>query len=115
MQDVKGVILTDVDGVLLDWTSAFFHHMTEQGFTPTTKTSVYDMAKKFGMEKPLMQQMVRQFNESARIGYLEPCKDAYWGVKKLAEAGYVFHAITSLSTDKYAGMARTQNLKNIFV
>ena len=114
MQDVKGVILTDVDGVLLDWTSAFFHHMTEQGFTPTTKTSVYDMAKKFGMEKPLMQQMVRQFNESARIGYLEPCKDAYWGVKKLAEAGYVFHVITSLSTDKYAGMARTQNLKNIF-
>jgi len=72
------------------------------------------MAKKFGQEKHIMQQMVRQFNESARIGYLEPCKDAYWGVKKLAEAGYVFHAITSLSTDKYAGMARTENLKRIF-
>ena len=69
MKDVKGVILTDVDGVLLDWTSAFFHHMTEQGLTPATKTSVYDMAKKFGQEKHKMQQIVRQFNATARIGY----------------------------------------------
>jgi len=114
MKDVKGIILTDADGVLLDWSNAFTHWMKGQGFVPITGTQQYDMAANFGKEKGVMQQMIRTFNESARIGYLEAHKDAYWGVKKLHEAGYVFHVITSLSTDKWAGMARTQNLKNIF-
>tara|TARA_B100000965_G_C19389170_1_gene668169 strand:+ start:246 stop:851 length:606 start_codon:yes stop_codon:yes gene_type:complete len=121
MKDVKGIILTDADGVLLDWSNAFTHWMKGQGFSPITGTErfggglQYDMSENFGFKnKGKMQDMIRTFNESARIGYLEPHKDAYWGVKKLHEAGYVFHVITSLSTDKWAGMARTQNLKNIF-
>ena len=72
------------------------------------------MSKKFGQEKRVMQSLVRQFNESARIGYLEPLRDAVWGVAKLAEAGYKFHVITSLSEDEYAGMARTLNLTTLF-
>lgn len=70
------IILTDVDGVLLDWQAAFFDWMVGQGFTPVTPKSLYDMSKKFGQEKRVMQSLVRQFNESARIGYLEPLRDA---------------------------------------
>ena len=107
-------ILTDVDGVLLDWQAAFFDWKLDQGFTPATPKSLYDMSKKFGQEKRVMQSLVRQFNESARIAYLDPLRDAVWGVKKLAEAGYRFKVITSLSLDEYAGRARTQNLIRLF-
>ena len=34
------IILTDVDGVLLDWQAAFFDWMVGQGFTPVNPKSL---------------------------------------------------------------------------
>jgi hypothetical protein len=58
--------------------------------------------------------LVRQFNESARIGFLPGLRDSIKYVKKLHDEGYVFHCITSLSTDYYAGKLREQNLERLF-
>ena len=107
------LILVDCDGVLLDWKYAFYKYMNENGYT-VIEESQYDIAKTFGIDKQQAKILVRQFNESARIGFLPGLRDAIKYVKKLHSEGYVFHCITSLSTDYYAGKLREQNLERLF-
>lgn len=107
------LILVDCDGVLLDWKYAFYKFMNENGYT-VIEESQYDIAKTFGIDKSDAKSLVRQFNESARIGFLPGLRDAIKYVKKLHSEGYVFHCITSLSTDYYAGKLREQNLERLF-
>lgn len=107
------LILVDCDGVLLDWKYAFYKYMNENGYT-VIEESQYDIATTFGIDKEQARILVRQFNESARIGFLPGLRDAIKYVKKLHSEGYVFHCITSLSTDYYAGKLREQNLERLF-
>lgn len=113
---MDNLILTDADGVLLNWEYAFHTWMASRGFIRReTETIEYDMNLQYAMSKPDMKKMVRVFNESAAIGFLPPLRDAIHYVRKLhEECGYVFHVITSLSTDSHACELRTQNLKKLF-
>lgn len=113
MRDYEKVILTDVDGVLLNWGYAFHVWMEEHGHKKVK--DVYDISDTYGIDYATGKRLVRQFNESAAIGFLPPLRDAIHYVRKLHEEhGYVFHAITSLSLDQHAGELRTQNLKKLF-
>jgi FMN phosphatase YigB (HAD superfamily) len=106
--------LTDCDGVLLDWQYGFFRWMREQGFQPVF-AGEYDIAKTFDIPKAQAKEFVRHFNESAAIGWLPQFRDAVKYVRKLHEDhGYIFHCITSLSTDVYAGKLRVKNLEALF-
>jgi beta-phosphoglucomutase-like phosphatase (HAD superfamily) len=108
------LILTDCDGVLLDWKYGFFRWMKEKGYSQVEKAE-YDIGKTFGIEKSLAKNLVRNFNESAAIGYLPQFRDAIKYVRKLhEEKGFIFHCITSLSLDEYAGRLRQKNLEAIF-
>ena len=110
----KKLILTDCDGVLLNWENSFIEWMTEQGFSADPNNGSYDMHKRFGERKAKIKALVREFNESAWIGWLKPHKDAVFGVSELAKKGYTFGAITSLSEDTYAKKLREYNLKELF-
>ena len=108
------VILVDCDGVLLDWVYSFCQWMSRHGFVEVDP-NVYDIAKRYNIEKKLAKMLVRMFNESATIRKLPPLRDAIKYVKKLHEEhGYVFHAITSLSDDYYSQHLRTKNLIELF-
>jgi len=110
------VILTDCDGVLLDWGYSFDCWMARHGYevNPNFNTN-YAMAQRYGMDKKDAKRLIRMFNESATIRKLPPLRDAIKYVKKLHEEhGYVFHAITSLSSDQYAQHLRTKNLIEMF-
>ena len=108
------VILTDCDGVILDWEYAFGQWMKRHGYT-VKETGNYKMDIKYGLERKETERLVRMFNESAWIRKLPPLRDAMHYVKKLhVEHGYVFHAITSLSNDQYAQHLRTKNLREMF-
>lgn len=107
------IILTDCDGVLLDWENAFHCWMKDRGYAKK-KQGLYDVSTTYGLAKKEGKALVKQFNESAWMGYLKAFKDARSGVGKLYEAGYRFHCITSLSLDKKAQRLRVQNLENIF-
>jgi len=112
MQDK--VILTDVDGVVLDWEYGFSRYMAAKGLKPI-RNDVYSVGDTYGITKPEGKANVIAFNESARIGSLTPFRDAKKYVKKIhEELGYVFHAITSLSSDPYAGELRRLNLEKVF-
>jgi len=111
------VILTDCDGVLLDWIHSFTEWMLKQGYKVRDGGSGdYQIHKRFGLEdKSLGRQLVRQFNESASIAFLTPHLDAIKYVRKLHEEhGYVFHVITSQSKNPHAQELRKQNLRRIF-
>lgn len=108
------VILTDCDGVLLDWQYGFFRWMRALGFEPIFDGE-YDIAKTFDIDEKDAKSYVLQFNESAAIGWLPQFRDAVKYVRMLHEDhGYIFHCITSLSTDQYAGKLRTKNLEALF-
>ena len=106
-------ILTDVDGVLLEWEPAFTKWMNSKGYEVQTE-GVYKQAKRFGIEQTLSDTLTNTFNESAWMGYLKAFRDARSGVAKLYEHGYRFHCITSLSLDKKAIRLRKYNLENVF-
>ena len=110
------VILTDCDGVLLDWGYAFDQWMERHGYEVDPKfANNYAMALRYGLDHKESKRLVRMFNESATIRKLPPLRDAIKYVKKLHEEhGYVFHAITSLSNDQYAQHLRTKNLIEMF-
>lgn len=111
------LILTDADGVILDWEWAFSVWMQERGYTLSadSKKSYYlhDHYRELAQENS--KTVVKQFNESAAIGFLPALRDSVHYVKKLHEEhGYQFRVITSLSLDKNAGKLREMNLRKLF-
>ena len=108
------VILTDCDGVLVDWLYAFDAWMARKGYKKT-HSDVYALEECYGIPRAEMKRLVRFFNESASIVEVPPLRDAIKYVKKLhEEKGYVFHCITSLSLEPAAAKLREKNLKALF-
>lgn len=111
------LILTDADGVILDWEWAFSVWMQERGYTlkEGAKNS-YQLHHHYNeLEQKDSKKIVKQFNESAAIGFLPAVRDSTHYVKRLYEEhGYRFRVITSLSLDPNAGKLREMNLRKIY-
>jgi len=107
------LILTDCDGVMLNWVSAFDGWMASKGYVKSD-LDVYDMSKVYGIDRDHCTDLIYQFNASAWMGYLKAFRDARSGVAKLVENGYKFVVITSLSLDRKARLLRIDNIKNVF-
>jgi hypothetical protein len=91
--------------------------MQERGYTRSSgaKTSYYLHEQYRELEQKDAKTVVKQFNESAAIGFLPALRDSTYYVKRLHEEhGYQFRVITSLSIDKNAGRLREMNLRKIF-
>lgn len=110
------VIFVDCDGVLLDWESAFHAWMEKRGHVhDDSLVNSYKMSERFGLSLEEGRRSVRDFNESAAIGYLHPFRDSAWYVPMLhRKYGYRFICITSLSLDPYAHKLRMRNLDRVF-
>lgn len=113
---MNSVILTDVDGVLLNWEYAFDVWMNRKGYKIAPQSRhAYQVGDRYKLTPKLSKELIRYFNESAAIGFLPPLRDAMHYVKKLHEEhGYVFHVITSLSNDDAPGELRKMNLQKLF-
>lgn len=108
------LILTDIDGCVLDWCAGFDDFMIRHGYTKH-HSNEYKLSDCYGIPKEESSKMVRIFNDSAVMGFLPPYRDAVHYIRKLhAEHGYVFHAITSMSKEYASQELRTQNLRNLF-
>jgi hypothetical protein len=110
------IILTDADGVILDWEYAFDIWMQEHGFQKQGGSQfVYNIGRRYGIDMEQGKKLIKIFNESAAIGFLPALRDSMYYVKRLNEEhGYVFHCITSLSKDENAQKLRTMNLQKLF-
>jgi hypothetical protein len=110
------LILTDCDGVCLDWEWAFNVWMQEHGFEEVAGSKLnYDMAVRYGIPREQVRKLIKVFNESAAIGFLPAQRDAMYYIKRLHEEyGFRFHAITSLSLDPNAQKLREMNIHKLF-
>lgn len=109
------IILTDVDGVLVDWEAHFTRWMAQKGVEPIPGYEhLYRMRERYGFEGEEGDRVVSQFNNSAWTRSHPPLRDAIDGVTRLAKEGYRFHAVTSLSRDEYAVQLREENLRELF-
>ena len=117
MIDKSKLILTDIDGVVLNWEYAFGEYMEFQGHQPVEgHNKFYSVRQKYNLPTDASGDLViKTFNESAAIGFLPPLRDAQYFIKKLHEQHqYQFIAITSLSLLPYAQQLREKNLKKLF-
>lgn len=115
-KNLKKLILTDCDGVCLDWEWAFNIWMQEHGFVEQQGSKFeYDMSLRYGISREQVTKLIKVFNESAAIGFLPAQRDAMFYIKRLHEEhGFRFHAITSLSLDPNAQKLREMNLRKLF-
>jgi len=108
-------IITDCDGVLLDWAFAFDVWMGEQGYLRLPDTDHYfEQTKRYGIKDDEALDCVKRFNESGSVGYIPAYKDSVEYVTKFAKEGYRFEVISSLHIDKFAQHLRARNLKHLF-
>jgi len=100
----------------MNWEYAMNVWMQTQGYEIVEGGEAnYDMGDRYGLSKELKLRLVRQFNESAAMGFLPPLRDAMYYVDLLhRKHGYTFHMITSLSKDEHAQKLRIQNTKKLF-
>lgn len=115
MPQSNRVILTDVDGVLLDWEKHFSKWMISKGYHQVAHgEKMYSMVDRYGIEKPKMRKLTTEFNNSAWMGTQEPMPNSQTWVKLLHAEGWTFIPITSQTTDIPAQQLRKWRLKELF-
>ena len=108
-------IITDCDGVLLDWAYAFDVWMYEKGFIRIENTShFYNQNDRYKISLEESIKLIEDFNESACVGFIPAYKDAVEYVTKLSELGYKFDVISCLAQDKHSQFLREKNLIHLF-
>jgi FMN phosphatase YigB (HAD superfamily) len=115
LREIKDkIILTDCDGVLLDWEFHFYRWLEKtEGLHRLSDD--YNVAKAVGVAQKTGARYVNLFNRSEEMKKLSPLRDAIKYVRKLHEEhGYIFHVITSQTNCKLAQEYRKENLRNVF-
>jgi 5'(3')-deoxyribonucleotidase len=107
------VILTDCDGVLLNWESQFHKWMNDRGYNQT-KSGFYEIHDVYDMAEDRAIRYIEEFNTSSYVIDLPPLKNSVEGLKRLTENGYKFVVITSIGDNPYTKKLRTINLETLF-
>ncbi len=126
------IILTDVDGVLLEWEHHFTEWMLQRSYFDNEvgegyvgkkvypykllddKQDTYEMAERFGLTKTEVRKEIREFNKSAWMGNQPPILESQTWVKLLAAEGWTFIPITSQTSDIPAQLLRKKRLGELF-
>ena len=120
------IILTDVDGVLLEWEQHFSDWMLQRSYYndkgkkiyPYTlldgKENTYEMAERFGLTIPQIRKEIREFNKSAWMATQSPMPDSQTWVKLLHAEGWTLIPITSQTSDIPAQEVRKKRLTELF-
>ena len=126
------IILTDVDGVLLEWENHFTEWMLQRSYFDNEvgegyvgkkvypykllddKQDTYEMAERFGLTKTEVRKEIREFNKSAWMGNQPPMLESQTWVKLLAAEGWTFVPITSQTSDIPAQKVRKKRLGDLF-
>jgi hypothetical protein len=112
---MRNVILSDVDGVIVDWLAAFRHWMEKEHGQVMSEIRSFDLLVKYPqMEPQEVFDCINEFNNSNVIASLIPTNDSFEVVNDLAAKGFTFIAITSLSDKPEALANRTANLNHYF-
>lgn len=108
-------VISDVDGVLLLWNSAFEDFMLQKGFPRVNGTDQhYGITQRFGISVQQQDDYISEFNHSDSIKNLEPFADSLEYIPKIVNLGYRFIVVTSLGGDDNSRKNRRINLETHF-
>lgn len=107
-------ILTDIDGVVLNWEEAFENYINKHYKIKVKDPTKYQAHLRWPLAKAQLDQVLWHFNMSAWMGYLNPLRDSLNIIKQLNEEGWRFIAITSIHDDEATQKLRESNLKNLY-
>ena len=122
MQQSNRIILTDVDGVLLEWENHFTKWMITRGHKlKEDYKSEYDMGKRFIFYSSVFNEdpnyiklAIREFNKSAWMATQPPMPESQTWVKLLHAEGWTFIPISSQTSDIPAQEIRKRRLEELF-
>ena len=77
------IILTDCDGVCLDWEAGFTDWMNINKGYKVVESGVYDIAVMYGIEKAEGKRLIREFNNSAWMSSLHALRDSRSGIANI--------------------------------
>lgn len=111
----KKIILTDADGVLVNWLAKFDQFMADSGYKMIPGTEgYYSMTNRYGITEDKAYELIKSYNCGPFMAELSPFADAQEYIPKLADHGFKFVCITSISSHPDAQKYRSQNLKDLF-
>ena len=111
------LILTDIDGVVLQWESAYENYMKSIGLDPLHfKDRIHKIDPKtlgitFTEES---RRFVEQFQSDPIYGNLPPFEDALRGIHRLHSEGWTFIGITCCGTNETIVRLRHENIEKYF-
>jgi hypothetical protein len=108
------LILTDIDGVVLDWATGFENYLSEHHNIEIVDPTQYTAHLRWNGTREQLKTLTWHFNMSSWMADLEPFRDSVDVIKKLGEEGWRFIAITSMHVDQKAHALRVQNLKKLY-
>lgn len=112
---MKKIILTDADGVLVNWDRGFTQFMENKGYPRLPNTDhEYSISNRHTVSHHEAMQLVKEFNESDQIANLDAFADSVEYVGRLAALGFRFIVVTSISSHPTAAENRIKNLKSLF-
>lgn len=103
---MKKIILTDVDGVILDWRTPFEKFLVSIGYSTIDVDDFF-----YGIGKKVVIPLVKEFNSCA--DNLSPLRDSHEILPILAK-NYTIIGITSFGVCEFAQKSRIKNLENVF-
>lgn len=106
------MILTDVDGVLLDWFGGFRSFLTHKGIhTDGPRPRSWAMTE--WVKADNIQELIQEFNSSDAFMYLSHYVTALSVLRKLhMQHGHEIVAVTSCSSEPRVQAMRRRNLEN---
>ena len=112
---MEKIILVDCDGVLLNWEDGFDQYVKSKGHNRMPGTEAeYSMAVRYNISTATSLSYIKEYNESEALANLAPFADSVEYVTKLANEGFKFIAVTSMSDHPEAKIRRAENLKKLF-
>ena len=103
-------ILTDVDGVLLDYSRGFIDFLNIRHPEVNLELDVWN----FGLEREEVFEYLGEFNDHDDFAALPAYGDSIQFVHKLQDLGYRFIAISTCGTENCTKQNRAQNLVREF-
>ena len=108
-------ILSDADGVLLEWNKPFNEFMAAKGFPQQPNTDwFYSIPSRHDCDPATAHRLIAEFNEGDYMRNLKPFADSVEYVRILKELDFKFIIITSLSDSEAAYNNRKYNLDRVF-
>jgi uncharacterized HAD superfamily protein len=102
------LLLTDIDGVILNWSDHFRKYL--QQYYPDV--DLWDPT--VFAQQDITADIIKHYNYTAWIGFVPPLRDAQDVLPKFKKDGWEIIACTSMGSDQYANALRRMNIENLF-